>query len=357
MLSLERFADAHIHIEDNDYEKIESMLEYITTLGVTDGAILALENYPPCDRAQTFSTLYFKEKFKDIKLRAFGSLYEFDVYADIPFDVQLQRLIDLGCDGIKLMNMKPDVHKALGRGINDPIYEPLFAMLEETGFPIVLHAADPEEFWISPDYMTPGAVAAGWCYADGTYPTYQQIYDEVFEVLDRHPCLNIVIAHFFFLSNNIEEAKRVLEKYKNLKLDLTPGHEMYMGFSKDIEAWHDFFVKYQDRILFGTDSTTTRSNDITYKKYSLVVQGIEHDSTEFPIPRHPEILVRGLYLDRDIIEKIAYKNFIDFVGDSPRPVNMEYARTEAQKLLSESKKFDGLEKTVESLSEFLEKTE
>ena len=356
MLDLKRFADSHIHMEINDYGKFESMLDYMSELGVTDTAILCLENYLGCDRANMFTALYFKTHYKKINIRVFGSLYEFDIYKDIPFETQLKRMMDMGCDGIKLMNMKPDVHKALGRGINDLSYEPMFDLLEKTQFPVVLHAADPEEFWGTPEGMLPGQVAAGWCYGDGTYPSYKQIYDEVYEVLDRHPKLNITIAHFFFLSNNMTEAVRIMEKYPNLHLDLTPGHEMYLGFSKNIPAWREFFKKYQDRILFGTDSTTTRGNDITYKKYALVAQALTYDENEFPIPRNPELKVRGLHLERDIIEKIGYKNFISFVGETPKPVDMQLVRSEAKKMLADAKAYTGAERTAELIEEFLEKT-
>ena len=356
MLGLNKFADSHLHFEINDYAKVQGLLDYVSGIGVTDAALLCLENYLGCDRAQMFTALYFKENYKKINLRVFGSLYEFDVYKEIPFEDQLRRMMAMGCDGIKLMNMKPDVYKALGRGINHPDYEPMFALLEETGFPVVLHAADPEEFWGDPSTMLAGQVAAGWCYGDGTYPSYQQIYDEVYEVLDRHPKLNITLAHFFFLSNDLPEAVRVMEKYENLRFDLTPGHEMYVGFSKNIPAWREFFRKYQHRILFGTDSTTTRPHDITQKKYDLVAQALSYDENEFPVPRNPEILVRGLHLDRELIENVAYNNFIDFAGEKTAPVNMDYVRAEAEKLLEASKAYPELGRTVALLEEFLEKT-
>ena len=355
-LDLSRFADCHLHFEINDYEKVRALLDYVSDLGVSDAALLCLENYLGCDRAQMFTALYFKETYKKINLRVFGSLYEFDIYKEIPFEDQLRRMMAMGCDGIKLMNMKPDVHKALGRGLNDPRYEPMFALLEKTGFPVIIHAADPEEFWGDPKKMLAGQVAAGWCYGDGTYPSYRQIYEEIYEVLDRHPSLNVTFAHFFFLSNDMPEAVRVMEKYPNVRFDLTPGHEMYVGFSKDIPAWREFFKKYQHRILFGTDSTTTRPHDITYKKYALVAQALTKDEQEFPIPRNPEISVRGLHLENAIIENIAYNNFIDFAGAESAPVNMGLARAEAERMLADAKAYPGQERTAALLEEFLEKT-
>ena len=154
----------------------------------------------------------------------------------------------------------------------------------------------------------------------------------------------------------LSEIVRIMEKYPNMRFDLTPGHEMYMGFSKNIPAWREFFKKYENRILFGTDATTTRTLAIQKMKYDLVAQALSYDENEFPIPRNPEILVRGLHLDREIIENIAYNNFIDFAGEKAAPVNMDYVRAEAKKLLEASKAYPELGRTVELLEEFLEKT-
>ena len=356
MLGLKKFADSHMHLEINDFAKARELLDHSASLGVTDVNLLCCENYPGFSRADMFTSLYFKTHYDKMNVRVFGSLCELDIYKDVPFEDQLRRIMKLGCDGIKFMNMKPDLHKLLGRGLNDPVYEPMFALLEETGFPIVIHAADPEEFWGEPEGMLEGAVAAGWWYGDGSFPTYQQIYDELYEVFDRHPKLNVVMAHFFFLSNNLKEAIRIMEKYPNLRLDLTPGHEMYMGFSKDIPAWREFFKKYEDRILFGTDATTTRTLAIQRMKYDLVAQALTYDENEFPIPRNPDIFVRGLHLDRSTVEKICYDNFYALVGEA-RPVDMDFVRAEAQKMIADVKKYAELDGTRALLEEFLQKTE
>ena len=62
-------------------------------------------------------------------------------------------------------------------------------------------------------------------------------------MLDKFPKLKITFAHFFFLSDNPDEAVRIMEKYPNALFDLTPGGEMFVNFSKDPEYWHDFCLR------------------------------------------------------------------------------------------------------------------
>jgi predicted TIM-barrel fold metal-dependent hydrolase len=140
------------------------------------------------------------------------------------------------------------------------------------------------------------------------------------DMLDCFPELNITFAHFFFLSDDPDEAVRVMEKYPNVHFDLTPGGEMFVNFSKNPQYWHDFFTHYSDRILFGTDSNSIKAcnkelNEMVYK--ALVYS---HD--EFVIEKvyGRDWHLKGLALDEEVVSKICHKNYYDFVGDI-NPVN------------------------------------
>ncbi len=132
-------------------------------------------------------------------------------------------------------------------------------------------------------------------------------------MLDKHPDLKVSLALFFFLSNYIDEAERVLEKYPNVYFDLTPGWEMYVGFSKNIEQWHDFFNKFSDRILFGTD-TDTHSIDNAENLNNLVKWAITRDYSEFRMPCYGGHIIKGLNLSDTVVDKICCKNFYKFIG-------------------------------------------
>ena len=149
-------------------------------------------------------------------------------------------------------------------------------------------------------------------------------------MLDKHPRLRVTFAHFFFLSNHIEEATRVLETYPNVHFDLTPGWEMFLGFSKDIDAWQAFFEKYADRILFGTDCNDIK--DFNPQIYQLVRMAISHDKTEFKMPAYRDYYIKGLDLSEAALAKITYQNYVRFVGE-PKKVDRGALLLAAKRLL------------------------
>ena len=104
-----------------------------------------------------------------------------------------------------------------------------------------------------------------------------------------------------------KKAERVMEKYPNVCFDLTPGWEMYLGFSRDIDAWRDFFICHSDRILFGTDSDSHKTANT--KLHELVLSALTHDKSEFNMPCFGGHLICGLDLPCDVVDKICYSNF------------------------------------------------
>lgn len=350
---MKRFADAHIHAQTvNDDAAIKNMLDTISCMGVTDAILLSVSDF---DITQNLCMLYSKMNYKKINLRVFGAVDSLEKYiTGVPYEKQAEELLDMGCDGIKMLDMKPNRRKLLKKGINDTSYDRMFDMLEERQVPVLIHAADPETFWDeNPD--DPHAFERGWYYGDGTFPSKQQIYNEVFEMLDKHKNLSVTFAHFFFLSNFIDEAKRVMEKYPNVKFDITPGWEMFVGFSKKIDEWHDFFEQYSDRILFGTDSCLSWKDPKTYaiKVNELVCTAISHDKSEFVMPYFNSSIIKGLDLSEDTIEKIKYKNFAAFVGEDTKPVNTDKFYAAAEEMLKNIKNDASMANSAEWLKNVL----
>ena len=65
------------------------------------------------NEAYVFGGLDFSGLY-DRKREPSGSAAGSPTLPDVPFERQLQELIDLGCDGMKLLNGKPDNRKATG---------------------------------------------------------------------------------------------------------------------------------------------------------------------------------------------------------------------------------------------------
>ncbi|NLO85788.1 MAG: amidohydrolase family protein [Clostridiales bacterium] len=251
-----------------------------------------------------------------------------------PFLEQVIEGMAMGFDGVKMVELKPTVQKRLHVKISDPCYDPVFSYMEEKQIPLLLHVADPETFW-SKEQCPEFALKKGWLYENGGYPEKEALYQDTEAMLDRHPNLQVSLAHFYFLSDDIGRAQRIMDRYPNVRFDLTPGTEMYGNFTKTPEAWHDFFIKYQDRIMLGTDNgglsadgMMPMSEKIDYAIHNVgTVRRFLETADRFD--GHGMHLA-GIDLPVSALEKIYHLNFEKMVGTQPKKVDMvranEYAR-------------------------------
>ncbi|MBO3842128.1 MAG: amidohydrolase family protein [Candidatus Brockarchaeota archaeon] len=309
--------DCHMHV--TSIQETGNLLEIVSEAGFHRTSLLSIID----DKRVNFNpeVLCLKALHPEM-FYAFGSLdysFVFTSSKPQPLRDQVDRLLNIGFDGVKMVEGKPVCRKILKIRFDDPFYEDYFARLEETGLPLLFHVADPEEFW-DPVKVPVWAREQGWFY-DQTYPPKQQFYKEVDTVLEKHPGLKVVFAHFYFLSADIAAASSFLEKYKNVHLDLTPGIEMYHNFSMKREAWREFFVKYEDRILFGTDIFGGERIESALAKVQLVRGFLETDE--------------GLNLPRHTLEKVYCSNFQRIVGPRPRKLDFDLAVEECGRLARE----------------------
>ena len=108
---MKSFADVHVHLEQYDPEPVVSMLDTIASCGVTHTALQALCKYSVLEN---IAALYWKQHYTKMQIYAFGSLHQFDCFGDIPYEKQVEKLLSLGVDGMKFLDMKPDFRKKLG---------------------------------------------------------------------------------------------------------------------------------------------------------------------------------------------------------------------------------------------------
>ena len=230
---------------------------------------------------------------------------------------QYRELMEIGFDGIKIL-YKPTVQKEIGLPINHEIYEEMFAQAEKDHTYFLWHLADPAFFW-SNEYT------GHHSYKDGTYLSFRQMFTDTFDVLDRHPGLNVVFAHFLFLSEHPDVLEDIFERYKNVSIDVTPGTEMYDVFTANLDFYRSFFEKHADRLLFGTDSTPCfdGSKDLTLAVYRAMTT-----DEEVEIWKHT---AKGLRLSKSACEKILYQNFLRKCRQSPKPINIKALKNYIEK--------------------------
>ncbi|MCY3021486.1 MAG: amidohydrolase family protein, partial [Planctomycetota bacterium] len=253
-----------------------------------------------------------------------------------PLVEQVDLLRAIGCDGIKMLENKPATRKELDVPVDGDYFAAYFARVEQTGFPVLWHVADPEEFW-DPALTPKWARAKGWGY-DGTFVKKERLYAEVERVLARHPLMRVIFAHFFFLSADLPRAATLLERFPGVHLDLAPGIELLYNLSKNLPATRAFFTKYADRIVYGTDISSHNTLAEGKARAGIVTRWLESDE-EYRVPPEADFLlgppedgiIKGLKLAPDVVAKICRGNCEGLLG-TPRPLDRELARRECERL-------------------------
>ena len=258
---------------------------------------------------------------------------------------QIATLKAMGFDGLKLIEGKPTFRKQVPIPLDAPHYEGMWAALEAQEMPVIFHVADPEEDW-DEAHATPWAKEHGWFYGDGTFPTKEALYAEVDAVLARHPGLKLVFAHFYFLSADLERAASFFDRHPRVCFDLTPGNEMISNFTRNYDAARDFFMTYQDRLVYGTDIATwglQREGGMAHALGTAwaVRMYLEKDDVFEPPEalshwREPDLDgFRGFALPRDVLERIYHGNFERVFGKAPAPLNRDAATVELMRMASQ----------------------
>ena len=317
--------DSHVHFgpataSQSIEDLYHKMLDDMDSSEIDQFVILVAERLGEYSRNLCLDdALWFKDKQPD-RTYVFGGL-RFDGFDSGELDTfskqlvsELEELFELGCDGLKLLFGKPDSRKQLGISLDSPIFTPFFHKLEVTKFPIVWHIADPSEFWDSNPEPAPfWGSSQNWCY-DDSYPSYESIKAEAENVFNRHSGLNLILPHFYFMSADLPAAAAFLDKHPNINIDTAPGVEMCHNCSTKVEEAREFFIKYDSRILFGTDSGMD-SHSTSMKRSRMMQDWLETDK-EIMVPvddpfMMPDVKDRfnGLALPEDSLKKIYSENF------------------------------------------------
>jgi predicted TIM-barrel fold metal-dependent hydrolase len=327
--------DCHIHIRGT-LNSIANMVDVMEGCGLSGMNVLSAASQGGDNITQNVVAMLFKALYPG-RIYGFGAL-QYALPGDSvdhpPFAEQARRLVEMGADGMKMGEGKPTLRKAIGHALDDPVYDAYYAYCEAEAIPILYHVADPPDLW-DPKRVPEWARRRGWFYGDGTYPALETLYDEVDGILVKFPTLHIILAHFYFMSSDIERAARMLETWPNVSFDLTPGGDMYVNFSKDPAKWREFFVTYQDRILFGTDNSggNRRPNPdrvpMARERIGAVRRFLETDDA-FPAWG---TTVQGIELKWDILDKIYRTNFTRYVGDQPKALDIGRVIEEGERVL------------------------
>ena len=329
----EKVIDTHLHIEDWE-RRNESFIvgfdEYIKSMNVDKVNIASL---PSGTRNVSNNIMIAFYKIANKNAFAHGGLIypEYPIPEKLPdgmdFVTQYRELMEIGFDGMKMLEGKPTLHKIIGRDLNNKYFDDFYTELEKDKTHLIFHVNDPDEFWDGTK-VSQELKDRGWFYGDGTYESYDGMYEQIYKILEKHPTLCVNFAHFFFKSKRPQDLEMLFEKYPNVGVDITPGGEMYVSFDNNYDYYRNFFIKYSERIQLGTDTTFPYDTKDFQWLLDRVYRYIATDDT---FKGFEDRIHKGFNLPKEARENILYKNFERTVGKEPKEINKAALRRYIEK--------------------------
>lgn len=179
---------------------------------------------------------------------------------------QIKRSMEKGAVGVKIWkNIGMEIKKSYDKSylmIDDAFFDPLLTYLSKNKIPLLAHLGEPKNCWLPLDEMTSDRNRMYYtnnpefhAYLHPEIPPYELQIQARDNVLAKFPDLVFVGAHLGSIEWSYQELALRFDKYPNFKVDLSSrlGHLQIQSKNRydDVRA---FFIKYSDRILYGTDA-------------------------------------------------------------------------------------------------------
>jgi len=217
---------------------------------------------------------------------------------------------DAGAKGLKF-------HKSLGLGVrykdgrflpvDDPKLDPIWETCARYKRPIEIHTGDPGAFFTPLDRHSERWHELNehpeWLFHGKDFPARSELHAQRNRAIARHPSTTFICAHMANDGEDLAEIGRWLDTYPNMYVDIDAriselGRQPYSA--------RRLFLKYQDRIMFGTDTSPNRA------AYRMYYRFLETDDEYFdPAGGHHRQgfwMIYGVFLPRDVLEKLYVKN-------------------------------------------------
>ena len=294
--------DFHVHVTETEIGVSESIryFEDLCIRNQLDGL---------CIHSVDFSSIQYHPGSNELALAICNTHENWYAFAglhhDRDFIEQTEEYMTRGFRGIKLLEGKPSLYRHYGYGFEHPRFEAFFDYAEKYNIPLDIHNNDPLHHW-DINKISPSSVAKGWYY-DENIPCQEHFFQVLEDMLLRHPGLHAALAHMGFYADNLPRAEKLMENCPNLMMDMTPAPIIYNELSQTPEETKAFLLKYQDRLLYGTDVSNKIEGgvrDLNDRK-TLIMNAFYEGNEPFTIGKNSVV---GMAFPEEVLEKIYWTN-------------------------------------------------
>ena len=315
--------DAHVHLETNDDAFVNVVEDYnfkLMTL-VTRSA-----PQPVIDVEFKYAQNLYEKHPQTI---AFATTFTMDGFGEPDWEERtinwLKKSFDEGAIAVKVWKDIGMTYRDQDSSfimIDDKRFDPIWNFIESQNKTLVNHTGEPKNCWLPIDKMTVQGDRSYFAehpqyhmYLHPEYPLHEDIMAARNRMLDKHPGLRYVGCHLGSLEWDVDEQAKFLDKHPNVSLDMAARIPHFKV--QKYERVRAFILKYQDRLLYGTDMhVNDRSLNSSLKQIDEVISEfwiqdwIYFTTDKVLIQNDVVTTYKGLHLPVEVLKKIYYDNAI-----------------------------------------------
>ena len=226
----------------------------------------------------------------------------------------LERCKELGATGVGELGDKGEgdtyARPADGAGIHidDPRIQPLIAKAGELHMPISIHIAEPIWMYLPMDEKNDGLPNGACWHVDTTNCLgYNQLMTTFENAVRDNPGTLFIACHYLNMSHDWPRLGALLDKYPNMYVDISAR---VAESAHTPRATREFLIKYQDRVLFGTD------NGMEAPMYHGIFRVLETNDEHFYVPEYNyHWALSGFNLPDEVLKKIYHDNALRILNE------------------------------------------
>ena len=253
----------------------------------------------------------------------------FAVFANVDFEgagapgwadkavADLEQSVRNGAIGLKIfksLGLTTNKHDGTRLKVDDPVLKPVWEACARLNIPVLIHTAEPMEFFSPLDYENERWLELALFPERRNFqpgkPTFEELQAERDRMFEANPKTTYIGAHFAYYGHNLPGAAKLLDRLPNVVLEVSA---VLYEFGRQPRAARDFFMKYQDRILFGKDSYAP-----TEFPYYWRVFETRDEYFDYYRDYHATWKLYGMDLPDDVLKKVYYKNALRVAPGLPK---------------------------------------
>jgi hypothetical protein len=308
-----KFIDVHSHLWNMPLMDLDELVAEMDEINMGYIVNLSGSGFGP----QAAKDIYFDKSTENVNKNQPGRIGLFvnvdfnsiDVENHVENQVNIIRSsVDKGAIGLK-------VYKSLGLtnkdskgkrvAVDDERLGPIWEVCGELGIPVLIHSADPFQFWQDKDDQNERwfelKEKPNRYYGDSDFiPPFEDIIKEQHTVFERHKNTTFINAHLGWMGNDLKRLGDHLDSFPNV---MTEFGAVIAELGRQPKTARQFFIDYQNRIMFGKDSYNK-------KEFYTYFRVLESDDEYFSYfrKRHAFWKMYGLNLPEEVLKKVYYKN-------------------------------------------------